>query len=170
MRSKSVLESKIEESGGYSDEGFIEISKSQVQSIKGSTRKSHLVEEAVEEEESVPHSSKSENAPPPESVEPSDREILESTQSVIWKVDLPQWQQSESEVQEEFSYEQQSPKSSERSLDDEAKADAITDEIMSIVLNDLQTANLKLHVEDEVKEEDYEDKWPFNIEKKEAER
>ena len=26
-----------------------------------------------------------------------------------------------------------------------------------------------MHVEDEINEDDYEDKWPFNIEKKEAE-
>jgi hypothetical protein len=41
---------------------------------------------------------------------------------------------------------------------------------MSMVLNDLQSANIKLHVEDEVDEDEFENKWPFNIEKKEAEK
>lgn len=77
LRSKSVLESKIEESGGYSDDGFIDISKSQVQSLKGSKRQIP-VDDPVKEE-SVQQSSKSESAPPPESADPSDREILEST-------------------------------------------------------------------------------------------
>jgi hypothetical protein len=49
LRSKSVLESKIEESGGYSDEGFIDVSKSQAQSLKGSKRQIP-VDDPVKEE------------------------------------------------------------------------------------------------------------------------
>ena len=53
---------------------------------------------------------------------------------------------------------------------DEALADRITDELLGQILGDFERdQNVRLEVEDQYDEAEYEEKWPFNLEAKAAE-
>ena len=134
LKSASVLASKIEESAGYSEQ-FEDISASHTM-----PKSSHLkppVEPVKEEDSALQGSSHSSQ----KSISIDDKEILESSHSVQWQIQLQQ--KIESHLEES---EQELPTGSDKSPEvsgdmDELMADHITDSLMEHILTDFMHVN-----------------------------
>lgn len=174
LKSASILQSKVEDSAGYS-EAFEEISQSHNLTAKPNLKPAPI-EPVKEEDSAFIHSSEAGASDAQVSASLDDKEVpLESARTVEWQFVLQDRLLPRSDDSSDAIHASQavsdahsgSPYPSEGA--DEMLADNITDQLIADILGDFVRQPMRMAVGDEIDEAAYEDKWPFNLERKAAE-